>query len=154
MVWEREGWESSSGMWAYDQPPERPLAPWAQAVCGMYHNREGSIISDEHNTSSPPAMAATESVGTRGVFMLPEHQARTQINFAEKVTFLWRGAGHGPAIITDLTALIVSFSVSLNYFRQKAKCHGPNGHPPCSVSTIRSPEAISYLLNQLARNLF
>ena len=100
-------------------------------------------------------MAATESVGTRGVFMLPEHQARTQINFAEKVNFFGRLAGHGPEIITDLTALIVSFSGAFNYFRQKPKCHGPNCHPSlCSVSTIRSPEAISYLLNQLARNLF
>ena len=73
-------------------------------------------------------MAATESVGTRGVFMLPEHQARTQINFAEKVNF-GRGAGHGPEIITDLTTLIVSFSVAFNYFRQKPKCHGPKLSP-------------------------
>ena len=78
----------------------------------MYHNREGSIISDEHNTSFPPAMSATESVGTWGVFMLPEHQARTQINFAEKVNFLPQSdamRGHGPGIITDLVALCFFF---------------------------------------------
>ena len=50
------------------QPSSASPRPRVQAVCGMYHNREGSIISDEHNTSAPPAMAATESVGTAGSF--------------------------------------------------------------------------------------